>query len=77
MDQVQRSKCRVQRYTTKSKAQESGSEASGHRVTYNSKGTGTESVGLCPETRECQGKRVARVAGAEQVWNGYIQPGNR
>ncbi|KAG1732954.1 hypothetical protein EDB19DRAFT_1831114 [Suillus lakei] len=51
----------VQRYTTKSKAQESGSEGLGLWVSENSKGMGTESVGLCPETREYQGKQVTRV----------------
>jgi len=38
----------------------------GRRVTDNSKGTGSESVGLCPETRESQGKRMARVSGAKR-----------
>ncbi len=52
----------------------SGSGASGRRVMGNSKGTGAESVGLCPETRESQGKRMARVSGAKRVRNG-CEPG--
>ena len=44
------------------------------RVKGNSKRTGSESVGLCPETRESQGKRMARVLGAKRVQNG-CEPG--